>query len=135
MVTQIFVNLPVKNLKSSIEFFTKLGFAFDEKFTDENATCMIIGDNMYAMLLVQKFFKTFTTKALVNAKENTEAILALALSARIEVDEIISMAQAAGAQLTPTQDHGWMYQRGFEDLDGHLWEVFHMDMSKAPQQA
>jgi uncharacterized protein len=132
MVNQIFINLPVKNLQASIDFFTKLGFTFDSQFTDENATCMIIGDNMYAMLLVEKFFKTFTTKQLINAKENTETIVALALKAREQVDEIISKAQAAGAELTPTQDHGWMYQRGFEDIDGHLWEVFHMDMSKAP---
>jgi uncharacterized protein len=135
MVNQIFINLPVKNLQASIDFFTKLGFTFDTQFTDENATCMIIGDNMYAMLLVEKFFKTFTTKQITNAKESTETIVALALKAREQVNEIISKAQAAGAQLTPTQDHGWMYQRGFEDLDGHLWEVFHMDMSKAPQHA
>ena len=134
MVTQIFINLPVRDLKSSSEFFTKLGFAFDKQFTDENATCMILGDNMYAMLLVEKFFKTFTSKPLANAKETTEAILALALNGRKEVDDIISKAQAAGAQITPTQDQDWMYQRGFEDLDGHLWEVFFMDMNKAPLQ-
>lgn len=134
MVTQIFINLPVRDLKSSIEFFTKLGFAFDKQFTDENATCMIMGDNMYAMLLVEKFFTTFTSKPLANAKETTEAIIALALNGRMEVDDIISKAQAAGAQITPTQDQDWMYQRGFEDLDGHLWEVFFMDMNKAPLQ-
>ncbi len=134
MATQIFVNLPVKDLNKSIEFFTKLGFTFNQQFTDENATCMIIGVNIYAMLLVEKFFKTFTKKEIADTTKMTEAIIALSMDNREKVDEMGEKALAAGA--TPsneTQDHGFMYTRSFQDLDGHIWEVFHMDESAIPQ--
>ena len=133
MARQIFVNLPIKDLKKSIEFFTKLGFKFDPKFTDENATCMIIGENIFAMLLVEKFFRTFTKKEITDTKKSTEAILAIALESRKEVDEMITKAKKTGAkEPRPPQDYGWMYGRSFDDLDGHRWEVFYMDMRKFP---
>ncbi len=134
MATQIFVNLPVKDLNKSVDFFTKLGFTFNQQFTDENATCMIIGENIYALLLVEKFFKTFTKKEIADATKTTEAIIALSMDNREKVDEMGDKALAAGA--TPsneTQDHGFMYTRSFQDLDGHIWEVFHMDGSGIPQ--
>jgi predicted lactoylglutathione lyase len=134
MATQIFVNLPVKDLKRSIDFFTRLGYTFNPKFTDENATCMIIGENIFAMLLVENFFKTFTKKELSDARKSTEVILALSVEDRAKVDELIGKAVAAGAT-TPMEpkDYGFMYQHGFQDLDGHLWEVFYMDENAAVQ--
>lgn len=133
--TQIFVNLPVKDLSKTIKFFTKLGFKFNPQFTDKNATCMIIGENIYAMLLVERFFKTFTKKQIVNAMKSTEIINALAVENRKKVDDMINRAiKAGGKEPRKAQDHGWMYGRSFEDLDGHLWEVFYMDESKMPKE-
>lgn len=133
MTKQIFVNLPVKDLKKTINFFTKLGFKFNPQFTDENGTCMVIDENIFAMLLVEKFFKSFIKKEI--CPENaTEAILAISVENREKVDKIIIKAlEAGGKEPGPVQDHGWMYGRGFEDINGHLWEVFYMDMSKMPK--
>jgi hypothetical protein len=134
MATKIFVNLPVKNLQKSIEFFTKLGFSFNPQFTDENATCMIIGEDIFAMLLVEAFFKTFTRKEICDATKSTEAIIALSADSRERVDEITSRAiDAGGTTYREPQDHGWMYQKSFQDLDGHLWEIIYMDMNAMPQ--
>jgi len=132
MPTQIFVNLPVKNLDKSVQFFTRLGYTFDPKFTDENATCMIVGENIYVMLLVESFFKTFTPKALCDATKSTEVLVALSAESRDEVDELVRKAVAAGGT-TPNEskDYGFMYQHGYQDLDGHLWEVFYMDPNAA----
>ena len=133
MASQIFVNLPVKDLARSVEFFSKLGYAFDPRFTDENATSMIVGENIYVMLLAERFFAQFTKKPIANAKQSTEAIFALALESREQVDEHVAQAVAAGGKAElPAQDHGWMYQHGFEDLDGHLWEVCWMDPDGMP---
>ncbi len=134
MVKQIFVNLPVKDLERSVKFFSHLGFKFDPKFTDKNATCMIIGENIFAMLLLEKFFKTFVKKEIVNAKTSTEAIVALSVSNKKEVDEMLHKAFAAGAsKANDVYDYGWMYGQSFYDLDGHMWEIFYMDESKRPK--
>jgi len=134
-IKQIFVNLPVKDLNRTVEFFTKLGFTFNPDFTDENATCMIIGENIFAMLLTERYFSTFTKKPLADAKTSTEVINAFSLGSRQEVDNITEKAIAAGGkQYKEAEDHGWMYGRNFEDLDGHQWEFFFMDMSAMPQQ-
>lgn len=134
MATQIFVNLPVKDLNKSVEFFTKLGFTFNQQFTDENATCMIIGENIFAMLLVGKFFKTFTSKEICDSSISSEAILAITAESREKVDELSNKAIAAGGiEPRAAQDHGWMYGRSFQDIDGHLWEVFYMDQNGIPQ--
>jgi predicted lactoylglutathione lyase len=103
MHAQIFVNLPVKDLKRSVEFFTKLGYTFDARFTDENATCMVLGENLFAMLLVEEFFRTFTSKKIVNAHENVEVLTALSCTSRAEVDDIIAKARAAGATASCTR--------------------------------
>lgn len=128
MATKIFVNLPVKDLNKSVEFFTKLGFKFNPQFTDENATCMIVGEDIFVMLLVEGFFKTFTHKAISDATKSTEVIVSLSADGRQEVDRMIGKAVAAGAT-TPNEpkDYGTMYQHGFQDLDGHLWEIFYME--------
>ncbi|MGH9910447.1 MAG: VOC family protein [Nitrososphaerales archaeon] len=128
MGTKIFVNLPVKDLNKSKEFFTKLGFTFNPQFTDQNAACMVISEDSYAMLLVEPFFKTFTKKEIANAKESTEVLVALSVESREKVDEMLSRALAAGAkEAREPQDHGFMYGRSLEDLDGHIWEIFWMD--------
>jgi predicted lactoylglutathione lyase len=127
---QIFVNLPVKELQRSVAFFTRLGFKFEPRFTDENATCMIVGENIFVMLLVERFFKTFTTKELCDTTKSTEVLVCLSCDSRAQVDELVAKAVAAGgaAPRTP-QDHGFMYGHGFEDLDGHIWELVYMQAS------
>ena len=134
MTTQIFVNLPIKNLDKTIAFFTKLGFRFNPQFTDHNATCMIVEDNIFIMLLVEQFFKTFTKKELCDTRKKTEVILSLSAESREKVDQMITHAVKAGA-LEPreAQDHGWMYQRSFQDIDGHLWEIVWMDPNGPPK--
>lgn len=124
---QVFVNLPVKNLEKSIHFFTELGFQFNPQFTDENATCMLVNENTFVMLLVEDFFQTFTTKELVNSKSSTEVIIAISAESNDEVNEIVKRALAAGGSPSNEAiDHGFMYAWSFQDLDGHLWEVMHM---------
>jgi hypothetical protein len=130
MATKIFVNLPVKDLKRSIEFFTKLGFSFNQQFTDETATCMIVSDDIFVMLLTEARFKTFTPKEICDAKKYTEVLVALSVESRVNVDEMVRKAVAAwGATYNEPQDHGFMYAHGFQDLDGHIWEVVYMDPS------
>ena len=130
MITNIFVNLPVKDLNNTVEFFTKLGFTFNPQFTDENATCMIVGKDIFVMLLVEKFFKTFTKKEISDTTKNTEAIVALSAQSREEVDQMMEKVLGAGGrEARDPQDHGWMYGRSFEDINGHLWEIFYMDES------
>jgi uncharacterized protein len=130
MPRQIFVNLPVKDLNKSIEFFTHLGFTFNPQFTDENATCMIVGENIFAMLLVEKFFKTFTPKEICDTSKNTEVLVALSFESRAAVDALVAKAIASGGSTYKEPiDMGFMYQHGFQDLDGHLWEIFFMEES------
>ncbi|VXB12229.1 Glyoxalase/bleomycin resistance/extradiol dioxygenase family protein [Luteimonas sp. 9C] len=124
---QIYVNLPVEDLDRSVRFFTALGFAFDPRFTDDNATAMIIGEDSFVMLLVRPFFQTFTRKPL-GAPAHVGAIIALSQPDRASVDAIVSRARAAGGTVPGAPvDHGFMYQHAFEDPDGQLWEVMYMD--------
>jgi uncharacterized protein len=125
---QIFVNLPVKDLERSKKFFSGLGFGFDTKFTDDKAACLVIEkDSIYAMLITEPFFKTFTPRAVADAKSTSEVLLALSCSSDREVDDLIAKATAAGGKpIKEPQDHGFMYYRSFEDPDGHIWELLHM---------
>jgi predicted lactoylglutathione lyase len=126
----IFINLPVRDLAKSVDFFTALGFEFDPRFTDENATCMIISEQAFAMLLVEPRFKDFTKKDIVDARKQTEVILAVSADSREGVDEFADKALAAGGQpANEPMDMGFMYGRSFQDLDGHQWEVMYMDPS------
>jgi predicted lactoylglutathione lyase len=128
MATKIFVNLPVKDLNKSIDFFTKLGYTFNPQFTDEKATCMIIGEDIFVMLLVDQFFKTFVPKDVADARQCTESIICLSAESREKVDEMIKKAVDAGGSIyNDPQDHGFMYGHGYQDLDGHLWEIMWMD--------
>lgn len=128
MATNIFINLPVKDLKASVAFFTKLGYAFNAQFTDENATCMIISDTIYAMLITHNRFKDFTKKAIADATKTTEVLICLSAESKEKVHEMADKALAAGGkEAGDLQDHGFMISRSFEDPDGHIWEVMWMD--------
>ncbi len=130
MHKQIFVNLPVKDLSRSMTFFKSLGFAFNPQFTNEQAACMIVGDNIYTMLLAEPFFQTFTSKAICDATQSTEVLVCISCESRAGVDALVAKALAAGGQSPRApQDHGFMYAHGFDDLDGHIWELMHMDAS------
>lgn len=123
----IFVNLPVSDLSASRAFFGKLGFSFDENFSDENAASMIVSDQAFVMLLTRERFADFTKKTIADARETTEAIFALSAESRDEVDQLADTALAAGATAAgEPQDYGFMYGRSFQDLDGHIWEVMWM---------
>ena len=133
MATQIFVNLPVKDLRRTVEFFTRLGYTFDQRFTNEDGTCMIVGENIFVMLLVERFFQTFTDKRLCDATKSTEVIVCLSVASRAAVDDLVAKALAAGGTAPrPPQDHGFMYGHGFQDLDGHIWELGYMDPNAQP---
>lgn len=133
MHKQMFVNLAVKDVKRSIKFFESLGYSFNPQFTNDQGASLILGENLFAMLLDEKFFATFTPKQLIDAKTHVETLIALPVDSREAVVALIVKAKAAGAT-TPTEpkDHGFMYQHAYTDLDGHVWEVFHMDMSQFP---
>ncbi len=128
MPTMVFVNLPVKDLDKSKQFFTELGYTINQQFTDENASCVVISDTIYLMLLVEPFFKTFTNKDVADATTSTEAIIALSADSREAVDELVDKAIAAGAGPSKEpMDQGFMYNRSFADPNGHLFEVMWMD--------
>ena len=127
MHDQLFVNLPIKDLPRSVKFFESLGYTFNPQFTDENATCMILGENLFAMLLVEPYFRTFIEKDVSDAHRATEVLLAVPVGSREAVDALVDKALAAGGkEPRPARDLGFMYQRSYDDLDGHTWEVFHM---------
>jgi hypothetical protein len=128
MATKIFVNLPVKDLKRSMGFFEKLGFRNNPQFTDETAACMVISDDIFLMILTEAKFKTFTPKAIADAKTSTEVLVALSCESREKVEELVRTAVAAGgSEYAEANDHGFMYQHGFQDPDGHIWELIWMD--------
>jgi predicted lactoylglutathione lyase len=128
MATNIFLNLPVKSLETSVKFFTALGYTFNQQFTDENATCLVISENIYAMLLVEPFFQGFTRKQIADTSEVTEVLIALSVDSRDEVDRLVDAAMAAGGTYAgDPQDQGFMYSRSFADPDGHNWEILFME--------
>ncbi len=135
MASKIFVNLPVKDLNKSITFFTKLGYTFNPQFTDETATCMIISDTIYAMLLTEKRFKDFTKKDIADATKTTEVIICLDAESKEEVTAMVNKAVEAGGTIyAEPADHGWMYQHSYADLDGHQWELAYMDINAFPKE-
>jgi predicted lactoylglutathione lyase len=133
MHKQIYVNLPVKNLHRTKEFFSALGFSFNPQFSNEQGVCMVISENIFAMLLVEEFFQTFTSKPVSDALKSTEVLVCISCDSRAEVDELVAKALAAGGRApNPKQDYGFMYGHGFEDLDGHVWELSYMDPNATP---
>lgn len=136
MTRQIFVNLPIKDMVRSQAFFRSLGFDFNPQFTNDQGACMVIADNIFAMLLVEPFFQGFTKKKIVDAHQGTEVLVCLSCESRERVDELVAKALAAGGRAPmDKQDHGFMYGHGFEDLDGHQWELVWMNPEAAPPQA
>ena len=135
MLKQIFVNLPIQDMARSQAFFKALGLKFNPRFTNEQGACLEIAENIYAMLLVKPFFQGFTKLPVADATQTTEVLIALSCESRAEVEAMVAKAVAAGGT-TPNapQDHGFMYQHGFADPDGHQWEVFWMDEAAAPAQ-
>lgn len=134
MTKKIFVNLAVKDLNQSVNFFKKLGFNFNAQFTDETATSMIVSEDIFVMLLTHDKFKTFTPKAICDSTKNTEVLLCLSCESREAVDDMVSKAVAAGGTTyNEPQDHGFMYAHGFQDLDGHIWEIMYMEPSAVNQ--
>jgi predicted lactoylglutathione lyase len=128
MAQMIFVNLPVKDLKRSMDFFAQLGFAFNLQFTDETAACMIVSDDIFVMLLTEAKFKEFTPKRICDATESTEVLVSLSRESRGAVDELVRKALlAGGTTYAESKDYGFMYQHGFQDPDGHIWELIYMD--------
>jgi predicted lactoylglutathione lyase len=129
----MFVNLPVKDLPRAKAFFAELGYKFNPQFSDDNAACMLIGDDSFAMLLVEPFFQTFTNKPIADARQSTEVLVALSHESKASVQRMVEKALGAGARrYKEPNDHGFMYQWGFEDLDGHIWEHFWMDPAAVP---
>jgi predicted lactoylglutathione lyase len=134
MTTKIFVNLPVNDLARSMGFFEQLGFRFNAQFTDDTAACMVISDDIYAMLLTHAKFKEFTKKEIVDATKATEVLTCLSTDSKARVDELVGAALGAGAtESREAMDYGFMYGRSFNDLDGHIWEVIWMDPSHIRQ--
>ena len=133
MHPQIFVNLPIENMARSQAFFSAMGYRFNPEFTNDQGACLVVGDNLFVMLLVKDFYQTFTSKAIADARTTSEVLVCLSCQSRDEVDALVDKAAAAGATTPrPAQDLGFMYSRSFDDLDGHTWEFVHMpDASKA----
>ncbi len=136
MATQIFVNLPVKDLDKSKKFFTDIGFTINPQFTDEKAACVVISEDIYAMILREEFFKTFIpNKEIADSTKSTEVLVALSADSKEKVNELADKALAAGAsKLREPDDYGFMYSRSFQDPDGHIWEVVYMDMNAVNEQ-
>lgn len=133
MERSIFINLAVSDLDRAIGFFSHLGFEFDPRFTDETGTCMIVSDQIHVMLLTREKFAGFTPNKICNSKKKTEVLLCLSCGSRDEVDELVEKAVAAGGTtFSDPSDHGFMYGHGFQDPDGHIWELMHIDVSAMP---
>jgi uncharacterized protein len=134
MHSQIFVNLPIADMAKSQAFFKALGYSFNPDFTNEQGASLVLGENLFAMLLVKDFFKTFTGKPVADANKGTEVIVCLGCDSREQVDSLVAKAVAAGGKAPrKPQDHGFMYGHGFEDLDGHIWELVHMSGTPAKE--
>ncbi len=133
MHPQIFVNLPIENMARSQAFFRALGYEFNPEFTNDQGACLVMGENLFVMLLVKDFYQTFTSKTIADARTTSEVLMCFSSESREAVDTLVAKAVAAGATTPrPAQDYGFMYSRSFDDLDGHTWEFVHMvDASKA----
>jgi uncharacterized protein len=134
MSTKIFVNLPVKDLDKSKAFYGALGYTFNPQFTDETAACMVISEDIFAMLLTEAKFREFTPRAVADATKVTEVLVALSAESRDKVSELVDKAVAAGgSEVRPPMDYGFMFNRSYADLDGHIWEIVWMDPSAIQQ--
>jgi predicted lactoylglutathione lyase len=133
MVKEIYVNLVVTDLEQTRAFWESLGFSFNPQFSDEKALCLVMGDNIYAMLILPDFFQTFTTKKIIDSQNEVEVLTAVSVESREKVDELVEKGIAAGGTETrEPMDYGWMYNRALADLDGHVWEILFADASQIP---
>ncbi len=131
-VQYIYVNLPVKDISKTKEFWTNLGFGINEEISNENAVCVNLNENMFVMFLTEEFFQTFSERPVPNG-DTTQVLVAIGMSSREEVDNVVNAAMANGAtQHEEAQDHGWMYQNSFWDINGHGWNVMFTDISQMP---
>ena len=133
MIKQFWINLPVKNIEKSIEFFTRLGFKFKTEYNNPNSACMLLGEsNTVCMLFDEPTFKGFTNNEINNTKHSTEVLFSIDAQSKEEVNEMAEKAIDAGGICNhkPTEMTGFMYGCVFSDPDGHLWNVLYMDMSK-----
>lgn len=134
MNQQIYVNLPVRDLPASRKFFDALGYSFNPDFSNDKGACMIVSEDIYVMLLTEEFFATFTKKPVADAHKSTEMLICLSAKSRADVDATIAKVSKAGGSITgEPQDYGFMYGRGFADLDGHQWEVMYMEPGGKPE--
>jgi uncharacterized protein len=134
--SEMYLNIPVKDLKRSMDFFSYLGFTFNPQFTDDKAACMIVAEHINVMLLHEEFFKNFTQKEICDSTRYTEMLIAIDVDSREKVDEMVRKAvEAGGTKYSEPQDHGWMYYDCFADPDGHQWEIMYGDKSKIPQES
>ncbi|MEP6676985.1 MAG: VOC family protein [Ferruginibacter sp.] len=135
MKKQIFINLPVSDLEKSMDFYTQIGFTNNPQFTDKTAACMVLSEEIFVMLLTAAKFNQFTKKKIADTKNTASVINSISVESNDAVNEMAAKAVAAGGtEPTKARDYGFMQQRSFEDLDGHLWEVVYMDLSKFPKQ-
>ncbi|WP_370897835.1 VOC family protein [Chryseobacterium gossypii] len=133
-INQIYINLPVKDIQKTKEFWTNVGFPINEQISDERAACIVMGDNMYVMFLTEEYFQTFSERPTPKG-DTTQVLVAVGLNSREEVDQVVNAAVANGAyQHEKPQDHGWMYQNSFWDINGHGWNVIFADASKIPSE-
>ena len=135
MAKQIWLNLPVKNIEKSKQFFSKIGFSFNEEYSNENSACMLVGDqNFVVMLFEESLFGNFVQNTIVDTQTHSEMLISIDAESRNEVEELAQKVEKAGGVLfaKPAENQGWMYGCGFSDLDGHRWNVLFMDYSKLP---
>lgn len=133
MATKVYINLPVKDIKQSKSFFSELNYYFDEQISDELSACLIINDHIFVMLLQEEYFKSIIKKNIGNTKLHSEVLISLDAASKQEIENIISKAKQLGALVnSEPQNYSWMYQHGFEDLDGHLWEFIYTDNDQLP---
>ena len=135
MAKQIFINLAVKDLQKSMDFYTALGFKNNPQFSDDTGKCMVWSENIFVMILAHKKFATFTTKPIADTKSSVAALFSLSTDSVDEVNSIVTNGlKAGGKEPNEMRDYGFMQQRTIEDFDGHTWEVFYMDLSKFPTE-
>ena len=136
MTKQIFINLAVKDLQKSMDFYTALGFTNNPQFSDESGKCMVWNENIFVMILTHEKFASFTTKPLADTKSNIAGLFSLSVESVDEVNKIMeSGLSAGGIEPNEMRDYGFMQQRTIEDFDGHTWEIFYMDITKFPPKA
>jgi len=135
MASQVFINLAVKDLTKSLDFYTQVGFTNNPQFSDDSTKCMVWSEHIFVMIMTHEKFKTFVTKPIADTKNNVAGLFALSVESLDKVNEFANKGVAAGGvEPVPFIDYGFMQKRNIEDPDGHTWEIFCMDMSKFPTE-